>query len=78
MRIRPTELHGLRPLMEMACLLPNVWLLRGMEYDGSLEVMEQLQMRIRLMGSIGLRLLPEMLCLEATVLPPHHVVYCLI
>jgi hypothetical protein len=48
LRIHPTELHGLPRLLEMLCLRPNVMRSHGMEPYGSLEVKEQIVLRIRL------------------------------
>jgi hypothetical protein len=42
-----------------------------MDLYGSLEDQEQINLRIRLTGSPGLRPLLEMLCLQATVLRSH-------
>jgi len=59
--IRPTELHGLGPLLERRCLQTTLVRSHGMESDGLLEEQEQINLRIRPTGSIGLRPLLEML-----------------
>jgi hypothetical protein len=46
-----------------------------MEYDGSLEVMEQIDLDIRPTGSIGMRPLLELRCLRAIVKRSHGMEY---
>jgi hypothetical protein len=60
LRIRPTELHGLRPLLELLLLQALFMRSHGMELYGSLEEMEEIHLRIHPTELHGLRPLLEL------------------
>jgi hypothetical protein len=75
LRIHPTELHGLGPLLELLLLQALFMRSHVTEYGGLLEDMEIINLRIHLTELHGLNPLLGMVYLRANVKRSHHAVY---